>query len=125
MGTDESERAVGTWQALSVVATVMAVIAGLSTVLVYVRGSWAKARIEALQEHNRDLTERVAYLEHSEDELQAEVTELRTANATFKELVTQRAKVDDVIRKLDEHHKKVIELWRDVARRLERLGHHE
>lgn len=113
------------WQLLSIIATVLAILASASAVLVYVRGAWAKARIVALQEHNKDLTDRVDYLEKTETRLLTEVGHLSSENETLKQMVTQRARVDEVLIKLEEHHQRAVELWRDVIRRIERLRGHD
>jgi septal ring factor EnvC (AmiA/AmiB activator) len=121
-------------------ATSAAAVIGLLTIiggaLVLIKGSYSKARIQALREDNEDLRNRVADGEQETIRLKAGVAELkievdreRSENQLLRQMVTQRANVDEVLDILNQHHDEAREQWakaNDLLAKLtaaiERLG---
>lgn len=102
--------------ALTIVSIVIAIIGAVGGITAYVRGSYSKARIEALRGDNDDLRNRIDDLEDSakravdrEGKLEDRCLHLEEENKTLTALVTQRAEVAAVGIKLEEHHTDVVE----------------
>lgn len=76
-----------------------------------IRGSYNKARIQALREDNEDLRNRVRDVEDKctasearEALLEQKVEHMENENVLLTALVTQRANVDEVLGELRDHH---------------------
>lgn len=96
---------------LTLVGLVIGTIILVGGSLVLVRGSYNKARIQALREDVDDLQNRVldrdgqlAECRVREDVLEQKVNHLNSENALLKAMVTQRANVDEVLAMLSDHH---------------------
>lgn len=109
-------------QSVSLAVATIALLVGLGGALALVRGSYNKARIEALRGDNSDLRERNKDVELENERLKREieterehhklrVKQLEESNEHLEdekkilmELVTQRAEVDEVLQTLNNHH---------------------
>lgn len=96
---------------LTVVGLVVTTIILVGGALALVRGSYNKARIQALREDNDDLRNRVKDCEDKivvgegrEAVLEQKVEHLESENGLLTALVTQRANVDEVLQMLSDHH---------------------
>lgn len=96
---------------LTLVGLVIGTVILIGGALVLVKGSYSKARIQALREDNEDLRNRVSDCEAKVDAseareavLEQKVEHLESENGLLTALVTQRANVDEVLTMLSEHH---------------------
>lgn len=122
------------------VATALGLVLLVGSVLAIVRGSYNKARIQALREDNEDLRNRVGDVEHSleqekaarerdaiaakgrEEAMGLKVKHLESENDLLKQLVTQRANVDQVMERVNEHHRAAENAWGDIRVGMTALG---
>lgn len=113
----------------------LAVLAG--GILVFLKGSYNKARIEALRQDLSDYKNReeARAKEHAEDlarherertddlhrmeKLETEVKHLSTENSMLRDMVTQRADVALVADQLGSHHQQTIAVLNDIKEALE------
>lgn len=100
---------------------VVGLIGGLCGILVllmgafvYAKGTYSKARIEALREDNADLRDRVNDLEKKEVLLTKDVVKLQGENELLKGLVTQRAQVDTLLEALNQYHEQYLSSWKAI-----------
>src|SRR5690349_2480241 len=111
-------------------ATGLAAIIGLLILIggaiALVRGSYNKARIQALREDNDDLRARLndcdkKISEHvaAETLLEQKVDHLTSENVMLTQMVTQRANVDEVITLLNVHHVQSMEYWERMTTAME------
>jgi outer membrane murein-binding lipoprotein Lpp len=117
---------------MSVLLTIAAVVGAVVLIggsLALVRGSYNKARIQALREDNTDLRDRIDDCEdkieaaaHKEEALEIEVQHLRSENDLLKAMVTQRADVQTVLKKLNEHHEQAMDVWQRLLAATESQG---
>ena len=109
-------------QSVNLAVATIALLVGLGGALALVRGSYNKARIEALRGDNSDLRERNKDVELENERLKREIEterehhklrikQLEESNEHLEdekkilmELVTQRAEVDEVLQTLNNHH---------------------
>lgn len=126
--------------ALTVIGLFIVTLTAIGAGLALIRGSYSKARIEALRGDNEDLRskvhdlrEEVNDLEHGRetDRLEKEalserVSHVENENDLLKRLVTQRAEVDLVKTTLEDHHGKAMtgideikELLNEIVSQLE------
>lgn len=107
-------------------------IAGIAVLLtsafVFTKGSYNKARIEALRDDNNDLRARVEDLEGDlersktkEAVLEAKVNSLVNENQLLTALVTQRAQVEELTGVLSNHHREAMMAWSEIKEALARL----
>ena len=96
---------------LGVIGLVIAVAVAIGGGLALVRGSYTKARMEALREDNgdlrnrvRDCEEKVKASEAREALLAQQVKHVESENNLLKEMVTQRANVEGIGNMLQYHH---------------------
>lgn len=132
---------------LAIAGALVVIILALAAVLVFVRGAYGNARIQALREDNEDLRNRVNDTEGERDIYKLRAESLASENAILKDLTLQRANVDQlkhallahnaeemdtlkeytdlIIKALEEHDQRASEVWDKVLRRLEeRRGSH-
>lgn len=108
-------------QALAWVGLFITVMLAIGAGLALIRGSFNKARIEALRGDNSDLRDRVADLEHEnerhelkEGALETRCEHLESENKLLMEMVTQRAEVAEVKGMLDRHHKEAMKKFDEL-----------
>lgn len=111
---------------LTVIGGFIAVLLAIGAGLALVRGSYNKARIEALRGDNSDLRDRVKDLEQTverhetkEQALEARCEHLEQENITLLEGITQRADVEALKSKLDSHHTQAMEKFDRMIQLLE------
>lgn len=121
------------------VFTVMGAVAGIvvlsGSVLVYLKGSYSKAKIEALRGDLADLrqkhadadTEKLA-LENKYTALEVKYSSVINERNVLAELVTQKAQVDEVklavirgVEILEEHHSESLDAWSAIVTQLTHL----
>ena len=97
---------------VGLVITVLGLIGGSFAL---VKGSYNKARIQALREDNDDLRKRLDDADKDsirrdarEQTLIARIEHVESENELLKTMVTQRANVDQVLDRLNEHHEQVM-----------------
>src|SRR5687768_12560391 len=90
-------------QALAVIGTALGLIVLLTGVYFFIKGSYNKARIEALRSDNDDMRARLADCLQGKqeaitarDRYHSERNSLREEVATLRETVTQRAEVHEL-----------------------------
>lgn len=88
-----------------------------------IRGSYNRARVDALREDNSDLRARVADIDHElerqkskAEQLDAKVSNLKSENDLLRDMVTQRANVEAIGDVLDFHHKESMEAWEKICK---------
>lgn len=98
-------------EVLGAVAAAVGLLILIGGALALVRGSYNKARIQALREdvgdyirRLDDCEERCSQAEHREEALELKVDHLKSENSLLTQLVTQRADVDKVLTLLSQHH---------------------
>lgn len=116
----------------SVLLTISAVVGAIVLIggsLALVRGSYNKARIQALREDNDDLRARQKDTEDRLDAAEArevtlglELEHVRSENRMLTTMVTQRADVQTVLSLLNEHHEQAMGVWRKLLTFLEAQG---
>lgn len=106
------------WGILLAVGAGIAAIAGIAAVVAAFVGSFNKQRTDALRQDNQDLDTRVGRLEHENERLKTqreadrvEREALKKDNKRLEELVTQRAKVDEVLSAVQDHNRKAEAWW--------------
>jgi hypothetical protein len=87
-------------------------------ILVFFKGAYNKARIEALRQDVQDYANRDAARqeEHRDDQariakLESNVQHLTTENGMLRDLVTQRVEIQQLGGLLTEHHQEAMEAW--------------
>lgn len=115
--------------ALGVIAAVLGILMTAGLAMALVRGSYSKARIEALRGDNQDLRDRVKDLEASDERhlvkekhLEQRCEHLENENKMLMEMVTQRAEVAAVAEQLTNHHEEAMRVWQEMAAAIERMG---
>lgn len=121
---------------LGVIGAVLSIALALGAALALVKGSYNRARIQALREDNDDLRARVGDLDSElerrklrEETMEAKVNKVDSENQLLRELVTQRADVERVeeavrehhskaLKELDEHHEMSVNAWRQISEAL-------
>jgi hypothetical protein len=128
-------------QVLAIAAALVVLIAARAAVLVFVRGAYGNARIQALREDNQDLRDRVTDTESERDIYKLRSEALSSENTILKDLSLQRANVDAlkaallahnaeeldalkeyrdvVIHALREHDRKAGEVWTKILAKLD------
>jgi cell division protein FtsL len=126
---------------LTIAGSLILVIVALAAVLVFVRGAYGNARIQALREDNEDLRARVADTESERDIFKTRVESLSSENTILRDLTLQRANVEQlkhallahnaeemdtlkeytdlIIHALEEHDRKAADQWEKVLDKLE------
>jgi chromosome segregation ATPase len=86
-----------------------------------VRGSYNKARIQALREDNDDLRARLddcdkKINDHEQREtiMDGKIEHLQSENYILTQMITQRANVAEVVELLQEHHLQTTENWKKI-----------
>lgn len=109
-------------QLLAWVGGTISLLLAIGAGLALVKGSYGKARIQALREDNDDFRKRLddsdkelAKAKAREDALDLRCSALESENKLLKEMVTQRAQVVELTKKLDEHHEQAMDAWHDIA----------
>lgn len=130
---------------LAVAAGLVALIVVFAGALVFVRGAYGNARIQALREDNDDLRARVLDTEGERDVYKLRAESLASENTILKDLTLQRANVEQlkhallahnaeemdtlkeytdlIINAMESHDKRVGEMWEKVLRRLDERKH--
>lgn len=133
--------------ALAIAGGLVVVIVALAGTLVFVRGAYGNARIQALREDNEDLRNRVSDTEGERDIYRLRAESLISENTILKDLTLQRANVEQlkhallahnaeemdtlkeytdlIIAALESHDKRASEMWDKVLKRLDERRHHE
>lgn len=96
---------------VGIIGGVCGILVLLTGALVFAKGSFSKARIEALRDDNEDLRSRVSDLEKKEALQHKDIERLQGENELLKEMVTQRAQVDAVVSLLNMHHEQAVDTW--------------
>lgn len=109
--------------------------------LVYVRGSYSKAKIEALRADNDDLRKKIGDLsrdledERNERRREGELHRLQLTemddklshalaqNSMLADMITQRANVEAIHDQIDAHHKAAEAAWTDIQETLREMSH--
>lgn len=107
-----------TIQVLEVAGAFLGILILCGGALALVRGSYSKARIQALREDNDDLRSRVEDLDRELDRRRDKITnqadkieDLRSECRLLKELVTSKADVEAVTDFLEFHHNESVQAW--------------
>lgn len=133
-------------QILAIAGVLIAVIISIAAALVFIRGAYGNARIQALREDNSDLRERVTDTEAERDVFKLRSDTLTRENTLLRDLTLQKANVDGlrvalmahnaeemekleeytdhVIKALEKHDAATKVAWEQVMKRLEERGHH-
>lgn len=113
---------------LGIVATLVGLMVILGAGWVTFKGSFNKATIIGLREDNTDLRNRVTDLELESTRLktktevqEGKIISLQNENTTLKDMITQRAQVDELKTMLAEHHTESLAAWSAISRGLGRL----
>lgn len=112
---------------LGIIGGIAGIIVLFTGALVFVRGSYNKARIEALradiadyksreESHDREIGE----CNHKIGNLQQRCDHLESENITLRDLVTQRAAVEGLAAALTEHHRESLEAWKAIQVAIEK-----
>jgi len=131
--------------ALAIAGGLVVVIVALTGALVFVRGAYGNARIQALREDNEDLRNRVTDTEGERDIYRLRAESLSSENTILKDLTLQRANVEQlkhallahnaeemdtlkeytdlIIGALESHDKRAAEMWEKVLKRLDERRH--
>lgn len=111
---------------LGTVGGIIAIIGAIVGVWMFAKGSYNKARIQALREDNDDLRKRVDDADKElekcnarADKHELELKNLHTENALLRELVSQRVEFTEMIGMLNEHHDKSMHAWEDIRLAIE------
>lgn len=111
---------------LSIVATGLGIIVLGVGALLFVNGSYNKARTIALREDNQDLRARVddqdkVILRHiaKESSYEARLTAVESENQLLRDMVTQRADVQMVLETLNNHHATAMTAWKEIKEAIE------
>lgn len=109
--------------------SVIGILGGICGILVLVAGAWVnfkgsynKARLEALREDLGDYRDRVNQLESKEIIQSKDIQRLSSENDLLKGLVTQRAQVEQVLEELSLHHAEAMRQWEgmnEILRKME------
>lgn len=106
---------------LDVAGGIFGIIVILGGVIVFLRGSYNKARIDALRQDVQDYKNREEVREEERredrlriDRLQAQVDHLETENGMLRELVTSRAQVEELGVLLNDHHYEAVKVWGEI-----------
>jgi cell division protein FtsB len=113
--------------ALGIIGGVLSIVLLLGGVLVFFKGSYSRARIEALRADVSDYKNREEVLVKRVTALESEVAHLKSENGILRDMVTQRAEVDAVMAAVDmvgrelhslgallnEHHQEAMVVWRE------------
>jgi predicted nucleic acid-binding Zn-ribbon protein len=108
-----------------IVITAVALLAGA---FVYVRGSWSKARLEAMSRdietyksredlHEREMKDCLGRVAHLEEKVET----LTEENKVLKEAVTQRAAVEELRRVQAEQHHDLMGMFEQLLIAINRL----
>lgn len=116
-------------QAMGIVGGLIAILGAITGVLIFVRGSYSKARLQALREDNDDLRKRVDDQDRElekcrarEDKHDTEIKALKSENALLREMVTSKAEVEQLMKLLTTHHRRAEAAWASILRILEGEG---
>lgn len=114
---------------VGIIGAIIAVLVALGGGAALVRGSYNKARIEALRGDNEDLRlrsndqgreiERLLLQQQSDHQ---RIEHLENENRMLMDMVTQRAEVAEVAAKLDRHHREVMEKYDDMIAAIRETG---
>jgi len=114
---------------VGILVAVISVMVLLGAAFVTFKGSFNKARIQGLRDDNQDLRERVidSELEITQLKNQLEIQgskldSLDKENATLKDMITQRAQVDELKQLLSDHHSESLQAWSAISLELGRIG---
>lgn len=106
---------------LGIIVALIVISGAVFAVVVFVRGSYGAARINALREDNVDLRARVddgdkelLKCKGREDILEARVLALERENAILTEMVTKAADVESVRRRQDDYHQEIMAMLERV-----------
>lgn len=113
-------------QVLGVTGGLIAILGAIVGVLLFVRGSYNKARLQALREDNDDLRKRVDDQDKElekcrirEDKHDAEIKALRSENLLLRDMVTSKAEVGQLMDLLATHHRRAETAWANILKTLE------
>ncbi len=113
--------------ALAVVAGSIIVLGAIIGVVIFIRGSYGKARLEALREDNDDFRKRVADLDRDLEVLtekyevkKTENESLKGENGLLRELSLQRADVTGVKEMLEAHDQRVASMYKRMMDKLDK-----
>jgi chromosome segregation ATPase len=118
----------GISEAVQVIGAIIGLLIMVGGGLALVRGSYNKARIQALREDNDDLRKRVDDMDREAERerskvktLTDKVTHLENENTLLTSLVTQRADVDTVLTELRDLQRKAEAHWARMSDAMEKL----
>lgn len=116
-------------QIFAAIGVILAVLVAVGAGLTLVRGSYNKARIQALREDNEDLRARVGDVEEKLEQseareavLSAKVEHVESENQLLTALVTQKANVDEVLSLLNTHHEAAMQWMAKLTAAIVDLG---
>jgi hypothetical protein len=109
-------------QLFGLIGAVISVCLAIGAGIALVRGSYSRARMQALREDNDDLRARMSDCEHVNEKLEAEVGHLTSENKLLTALVTQRADVDAVLEELRAHNQQAQEFWTATTQVMQKMA---
>lgn len=111
---------------LGAIAAIIVITGAVVAVVVFVRGSYGAARINALREDNTDLRARVDDSDKAllkckarEETLEARIEALERENEFLNGMVTKAADVDALRRRQDEYYQEVMAMLERILIALE------
>lgn len=111
---------------LGVITAIIVIVGAVAGVVVFVRGSYGAARMNALREDNTDLRARVddgdkelLRLKGKEAALEARVEALERENEFLNGMVTKAADVESLRRRQDEYYQELMAVLERVLIALE------
>lgn len=113
---------------IGLIGGIAGIIILLTGAFVFVKGSYSKAKIEALRQDNSDLRDRVNDLEHEvaarrakEEELEHKLIEATEKIDLLSEMVMQRANVEAIHDIVENHHIEAKTAWTQIQEYLREL----
>lgn len=117
----------GIGDVLGIIGGVAGLIVLFTGALVFMRGSYNKARIEALRQDIADYRQREDSRERDIqacnlkiEHLTSKANHLESENTSLRELVTQRAAVENLAKSLNRHHAESLEAWKEIRDAIEK-----
>lgn len=114
-------------QGVSIAGGILAIIILLIGALVFIKGSYNKARIQALREDNEDLRARImdqerelVILKATKETHTTQIQHLEAENQLLANMITQRANVEALSDLLEMHHKESLQAWKNIQKAIER-----
>lgn len=121
---------------LGLIGIFVSVTLGVGSALALVRGSYNKARMEAIRQDNNDLRSRtddqdkeLARCKAREDVHEAKIVHLQSENTMLTAMITQRANVDiviasqaEVLAELKAHNAAAEAHWDEMIEEIKKIG---